>query len=120
MSEEMGVNDFIDALSQRIVSYLENSDSPGKVVDFLPANSLRKISDLKLPLEGRGLNSVLDDIDEYLRLCVKTNRAGFMNPLWGGLSIAGFAGEVIANLSNTSMYTYELAPLATLIEQTII
>ena len=120
MSEEMAVNDFIDALSVRIVSYLENSETPGKVVDFLPPNSLRKITDLKLPLEGRGINAVLDDIDEYLRLCVKTNRAGFMNPLWGGLSLSGFAGEVIANLSNTSMYTYELAPLATLIEQTII
>jgi glutamate/tyrosine decarboxylase-like PLP-dependent enzyme len=120
MSEEMAVNDFIDALSVRIVSYLESADAPGKVVDFLPGKSLSKIADLKLPLEGRGINSVLDDIDEYLRLCVKTNRAGFMNPLWGGLSLAGFAGEIIANLSNTSMYTYELAPLATLIEQTII
>ena len=109
MSVEIGVNDFIDALSVRIVSYLENSETPGKVVDFLPPNSLRKITDLKLPLEGRGINAVLDDIDEYLRLCVKTNRAGFMNPLWGGLSLSGFAGEIIANLSNTSMYTYELA-----------
>ena len=120
MSKEMAASELIDALSVRIVSYLESADSPGKVVDFLPGKSLREITDLKLPLEGRGLNAVLDDIDEYLRLCVKTNRAGFMNPLWGGLSLAGFAGEIVANLSNTSMYTYELAPMATLIEQTII
>lgn len=116
----MDVEDFIDALSSRIVSYLKDANSPGKVVEYLPAQSLVKTSDLKLPLEGRGLNSVLDDIDNYLRSCVKTNRAEFMNPLWGGVSLAGLAGEIIANLSNTSMYTYELAPLATLIEQTII
>lgn len=116
----MEVEDFIDALSSRVISYLGDAESEGKLVNFLPASSLKKTFDLKLPLEGRGINSVLDDIDEYLRYCVKTNRAEFMNPLWGGVSLSGFAGEIIANLSNTSMYTYELAPLATLIEQTII
>ena len=116
----MDVVDFIDALSSRVVNYLDSANSPGKVVDYLPAKSLSKTTDIKLPLEGRGLDSVLDDIDNYLRACVKTNRAEFMNPLWGGVSLAGLAGEIIANLSNTSMYTYELAPLATLIEQTII
>ncbi|MCS5533797.1 MAG: PLP-dependent decarboxylase [Candidatus Poseidoniaceae archaeon] len=120
MSEEMEVEDFIDALSSRVVKYLEDANSPGKVVEFLPPKSLAKTSDINLPLEGRGINSVLDDIDNYLRSSVKTNRAEFMNPLWGGVSLAGLAGELIANLSNTSMYTYELAPLATLIEQTII
>ena len=43
-----------------------------------------------------------------------------MNPLWGGLNVAGFAGEVIAALTNQSMYTYELSPIATLIEQAIV
>jgi glutamate/tyrosine decarboxylase-like PLP-dependent enzyme len=62
----------------------------------------------------------MDDIDEFLKQCVTTNRGEFMNPLWGGLNITAFAGEVIAALTNQSMYTYELAPLATLIEQTII
>mgnify|MGYP006130283927 CR=1 FL=1 len=43
-----------------------------------------------------------------------------MNPLWGGLNIAAFAGEIIASMTNTSMYTFELAPMATLIEQALI
>ena len=43
-----------------------------------------------------------------------------MNPLWGGINIAAFAGEVIATLANNSMYTYELSPMATLIEQALI
>ena len=43
-----------------------------------------------------------------------------MNPLWGGMNIAAFAGEVIATLSNNSMYTFELSPMATLIEQALI
>ena len=43
-----------------------------------------------------------------------------MNPLWGGFNLSAFAGEVIATLANNSMYTYELSPLATLIEQALI
>ena len=64
-------------------------------------------------------NEFDDDIDNYLRACVKTNRAEFMNPLWGGLSIASIAGELVTAATNTAMYTYEIAPVATLIESTI-
>ena len=110
----------MNQLCQRILSYLEEAEEPGKVVDFVPAESLSKITDVGLPIEGRGQQAVFDDIDEFLRRCVKTNRPEFMNPLWGGLNTTGFAGEVIAALTNTSMYTYELAPFATLIEQAIL
>jgi len=110
----------VNQLCQRILSYLEEAEVPGKVVDFVPAESLSKITDVGLPIEGRGQQAVFDDIDEFLRRCVKTNRPEFMNPLWGGLNTTGFAGEVIAALTNTSMYTYELAPFATLIEQAIL
>ena len=83
-------------------------------------SSLRKTSDLSLPLEGLGLENALADIDYFLKHSVKTNQPGFMNPLWGGVNIAAFAGEVIATLANNSMYTYELSPMATLIEQALI
>ena len=112
---------FLAGLIERIDSYIQSSDEPGqKTVDFLNAESRRKVTDLSLPLEGNGSQSILDDIDSFLRQCVKTNRPEFMNPLWGGLNIAGFAGEVISALTNQSMYTYELSPIATLIEKAII
>ncbi len=113
----MDVDHFLDEILKRIRSHLA---SEGPVVEFVEQSSLRRTSDLKLPLEGSGLDDVMDDIDAYLRNCVRTDSPGFMNPLWGGLNIAAFAGEVIANLTNTSMYTYELAPMASLIEQALI
>ena len=115
------LTEFLDGLIERIDSYIQSSDKPGqKTVDFLNSESRRKVTDLSLPLEGNGSQSILDDIDSFLRQCVKTNRPEFMNPLWGGLNIAGFAGEVISALTNQSMYTYELSPIATLIEKAII
>jgi glutamate/tyrosine decarboxylase-like PLP-dependent enzyme len=116
----MELESFIGAIADRIIEYLSASDEPGKVSNPVPHASLAKTSDLKLPLEGNGIDAVLDDIDAYLLSCVKTNRPEFMNPLWGGINTAALAGEIISTLTNTSMYTYELAPLATLIEQTLV
>ncbi len=115
------LGEFLDNLVARIADYVDQShNKEQKTVDYLPASSRKKTTDLSLPLEGHGTEAVLDDIDEFLNQCVKTNRPEFMNPLWGGLNIAGFAGEVIAALTNQSMYTYELSPIATLIEKAVI
>ncbi|MAH90991.1 MAG: glutamate decarboxylase [Euryarchaeota archaeon] len=113
----MDVDGFLDEILVKIREHLNGTE---KVVEYIPQSSLRKTADLNLPLEGLGLDTVMSDIDHYLRYSVKTNHPGFMNPLWGGINIAAFAGEVIATLSNNSMYTYELSPLATLFEQALI
>ena len=112
---------FLDGLMSRISDYYLASHKKGqKTVDYLSEASRRKTTDLSLPLEGNGSEKVLDDIDEFLRQCVRTNNPQFMNPLWGGLNLSAFAGEVIAALTNQSMYTYELSPISTLIEKAII
>ena len=109
--------DFLDEVMKIIGDYLAN---PKKVVEHLPADSLGKIVDTNLPLEGLGLQNALTDIEQFLKHSVNTNHPGFMNPLWGGFNLAAFAGDVIAILANNSMYTYELSPFATLIEQALI
>ena len=107
----------MDAVLQRMRSYLDGSEN---IVDFIPQSSLRKTADLNLPLEGLGLDSVISDIDQYLRYSVRTDHPGFMNPLWGGMNLSALVGEIIASITNNSMYTYELSPYATLIEQSLI
>ena len=116
-----GLTPFLDGLMARIADYhLASQEIGQKTVDYLPEESRRKTTDLSLPLKGNGFERVLDDIDEFLRQCVRTNNPQFMNPLWGGLNLSAFAGEVIAALTNQSMYTYELSPISTLIEKAII
>ncbi|MEE2985212.1 MAG: pyridoxal-dependent decarboxylase [Candidatus Thermoplasmatota archaeon] len=111
------MDEMLDMLHHKIKSYLAKD---GDVVESIPHSSLSKVADLKLPLEGRGLESLDKDIDEFLRYSVNTSKPGFMNPLWGGFNISAFVGEVIATLVNNSMYTFELSPFATLIEQALI
>ena len=111
---------FIDEIAYRLVDYIESSDKDPRVNPSMSLTSMRRTLDISLPLEGQGLDDVLDDLDTYIANSVKTNRPEFMNPLWGGLSLPAFAGEVVAALTNNSMYTYELSPFATVIEQTIV
>ena len=61
------MSDFLDNLVERIVDYVEASHSnKHKTVNFLPASSREKVTDLSLPLEGHGSQAILDDLDEFL------------------------------------------------------
>ena len=116
----METADFIDEVAIRLVDYLNAKDGTGRINPALSASSMRSTLDLHLPLEGHGLQAVLDDLDVFIANSVKTHRPEFMNPLWGGLTLPALAGEIVASMANNSMYTYELSPIATVIEQTLV
>ena len=57
--DELG--DFLDNLVARVADYVDQSHNEGqKTVDYLPASSRKKTTDLSLPLEGHGTEAVLD------------------------------------------------------------
>ena len=110
---------FLDELLVRIRDWLELRETE-PVTHCESPSQIRQSVRLPPPLEGEGLNGVLHGIDQFLEHSVKTHHPNFMNPLWGGFSVASFAGEVISALAQTSMYTFELAPLASQIEQALL
>lgn len=116
----METSDFLEAITLRLADYVASKDRSERVNPANAAASLRRTLDVQLPLEGHGLNPVLDDLDRYIANSVKTHRSEFMNPLWGGLSLPALAGEMVAAATNNSMYTQELSPMGTLIEQTLV
>lgn len=126
MADDNGVlSDFDERLLQgvfaRVWRYLGDSADA-----TLPVTKARSPQELKNRLElavgrtGIDIDTMLSDIDNYLDESVKTSHPHFMNPLWGGTNIASLAGEIITALTNTSMYTFELAPMATLIENEMV
>ena len=117
---DMEAATFLDEVAARIAAYIASKDGNDRVNPSASSSTMRRTLDLQLPIEGLGLDAVLDDLDTYIANSVKTHRPEFMNPLWGGLSLPAFAGEMVAAMTNNSMYTYELSPIATVIEQTIL
>ncbi len=56
-------------------------------------------------------------IKKYLSGSVKTGNSNFYNQLFSGFSLYGFMGEVVSSATNTSMYTFEMSPVATVMEK---
>jgi glutamate/tyrosine decarboxylase-like PLP-dependent enzyme len=112
---------FDDRLLRVINAYLEENRDPGTPVTLRESpERLKAALDLSLDGAGCSLEDLYGHIDGYLRHAVRTGHPQFFNQLWSGFTVPGFLGEVIAALTNGSMYTYEMSPVATLMEREIV
>ncbi|TVR38696.1 MAG: glutamate decarboxylase [Cryomorphaceae bacterium] len=104
-----------------IQEYIDSLNNPAqKVNEFMLPEALKSRFDFELRANGTPYNALLDFIRQYLHLSVKTGSKQYLNQLFGGLNLPALLGEFITSLSNTSMYTYEVAPVATLMEMEIV
>lgn len=104
-----------------ILKYIENNIfSTNKVVKYKTPFQLKNKIDFEISDAGISENELLSEVNNYLKYSVKTGNKQFFNQLYSGFTIPGFIAEIITSLTNTSMYTYEVAPVATLIEKEII
>ena len=83
------------------------------------AENLLKEFDLDINTPS-SLSEMESHIDRYLESSVNTASTRFYNQLFSGFSSMGYLGEVITGLTNQSMYTFEMSPLATLMERKLI
>jgi glutamate/tyrosine decarboxylase-like PLP-dependent enzyme len=97
-----------------------NSDNVKPVVNFKMPAELSAIIDPEVTENSVTEQGFLDMIDKYLEYSVRTGNKQFLNQLYSGFNFPAFIGEVITTLANTSMYTYEVAPVATVIETEMI
>lgn len=108
-------------LLNKLFEYIENDDSKNaKLIEFQSPELLKQKLDLSIKTDMGDEDSLLQDIQKYMKYSVKTNHKQFLNQLYSGENLPAFIGEIITALTNTSMYTYEVAPIATLIEKELI
>jgi len=115
------MSDIFPQLDPRIVAhvnaYLRDNANPDlPVCRPLPPGELASRLDLSLPEAPGTLDGLYEFIERYLAYAVRTGHGQFFNQLWSGFDLPGFLGDLVASLANTSMYTYEVAPAATLME----
>jgi glutamate/tyrosine decarboxylase-like PLP-dependent enzyme len=117
----MAKRDALRRAVSMIERYLEeNADARTPVVDYLEARDLRDRFEVSLDGTGVALDDLLPILESCLRYSVRTGHPQFLNQLYAGFDMAGFLGDMLASTVNTSMYTYEVAPLATLMEMELI
>ncbi|WP_165779479.1 pyridoxal phosphate-dependent decarboxylase family protein [Leptospira harrisiae] len=93
------------------------NSSTGKVKN--PKEILRDF-DFELKKQPETEATLLSDIQSYLQLTPNTLTPNFSNQLFSGLNQYALAGDWLTSVTNTTMATFEVSPIGTLIEKKII
>lgn len=117
-----GEERFLDQKVLKIINdYLKKNDHPDTpVTKYLYPHEIREKIDLAISKEGCSIDDLYKAIQDYLETSVRTGHKQYFNQLWAGYTLPGLLGDIFTSLTNTSMYTYEVAPVATLIERFLV
>jgi glutamate/tyrosine decarboxylase-like PLP-dependent enzyme len=117
MNDQIILNEVFDKIRQYIES---NADNQKPVVKYKRPAELADLINMQIADAGLAENDFLELVDQYLNYSVRTGNKQFLNQLYSGFNFPAFIGDVLTSLANTSMYTYEVAPVATEIEKAMI
>jgi glutamate/tyrosine decarboxylase-like PLP-dependent enzyme len=106
------------ALVKKHYEDIEENRSP--VIRYKEPSELSELINFSIEEKGTEGEQFTELMSRYLSYSVQTGNRQFNNQLFSGFNLPAFAGDVISILTNTSMYTYEVAPVATMIENEII
>ena len=107
----------LDQAIDLIQRYQSETDDPRTpVVRYHSAEDLREKIDLSLDKEGVPESELIPLLEQYLRYSVRTGHPQFLNQLYGGFNGVGWLGDAMAAFASSSMTTYEISPVATLME----
>ena len=116
----MNKETLLAASFEKIQNYIRKNEETQPVVNYHTPASLQQILQASVGDEPVGEEEFLKMMDHYLEYAVKTGNKQFLNQLYSGFNFPAFVGDMLTSLTNTSMYTYEVAPAATLIEKEMI
>ncbi len=89
------------------------------VAPFLPPDALAEHIDTTIPSAGATTDDVFQRLDQILAATPRTTTRSFFNQLFAGRDPVAQAGEILASVLNSSMYTYKAAGPHALIERSL-
>ena len=104
-----------------LMNFLQSNElEDNALINHHDYKSLEKKFDASIGKEGVAEDVLLSSVQSYMQYCVRTSHPQFLGTLRGSYTIASLVGEFLADITNTSMSTYEGSPVATLIENKLI
>ena len=86
------------------------------VLNFSLPQEVSKKIDFDIDDEGKSMEEMISSFSQVLNHSVATQHPMFFNQLYAAADPYGIAAEYITAVLNTSMYTYEVGPLFTMME----
>lgn len=109
--------DFFDVVE----NYISNSQfKKGNVNIYKTPNELNQFINLRVSDEGEDEAALIEYARKYFELSVNTGNKQFLNQLFSGFNFPAFFGDIVSVSANTTMATFEVAPVATEIERELI
>jgi len=99
------------------INQYEERDRP--VMSFKSPEQILKLFDFDINEHGASEEELLKITKTIIDNSIKTGSPHFYNQLWQGLDTYGLAGAWITETMNTSQYTFEMAPIFTMMEQVV-
>uniref|UniRef100_A0A182QH49 Glutamate decarboxylase n=1 Tax=Anopheles farauti TaxID=69004 RepID=A0A182QH49_9DIPT len=96
------------------------TDRANKVLNWVDPEELKRTLDLALKDEPDTHEKLLELTRATIRHSVKTGHPYFMNQLFSSVDPYGFAGQVLTDALNPSVYTYEVSPVFVLMEEVVL
>ncbi|XP_053374603.1 cysteine sulfinic acid decarboxylase-like isoform X2 [Mercenaria mercenaria] len=95
-------------------------DRDTRVCDFHQPENLKKmLKELKITEDPASQDRLLNMCKDVIQYSVKTSNPRFFNQLYGGMDQYTLGGAWVTEALNSSQYTYEVAPVFTLMEKEI-
>lgn len=91
-----------------------------KVLNWTNPEDLTKIFDMSLHADPQSDEQLLEAIRNTIKYSVKTGHPYFVNQLFSTVDPYGLIGQWTTDALNPSVYTYEVSPVFTLMEETVL
>ncbi|CAK9818344.1 Acidic amino acid decarboxylase GADL1 (Fragment) [Anthophora plagiata] len=91
-----------------------------RVVEWMEPPALRSAINLKLQDEGVSHEELLSLAQNVIKYSVKTGHPRFVNQLYSSVDPYGLLGQWLTDALNPSVYTYEVSPVFSLMEEEIL
>ncbi|CAG9770518.1 unnamed protein product [Ceutorhynchus assimilis] len=98
----------------------EGTSRRNKVLNFQQPEKLMEIFDFKLQNDPSTHSELVKKLKDIIKYSVKTGHPYFVNQLFSSVDPYGFVGQLLTDALNPSAYTYEVAPLIILMEETVL
>ena len=98
----------------------ESADRNTSVRRPVTPADIRSAIETTASASGRPLDDLLQEFEAILSASVRTTHPRFANQLFVGADLAGIVGEWLTALLDTTMATFEMAPVATVLERDLI
>lgn len=98
----------------------EGTQRENRVVEWHSPEELEKLLDLSLTRSAVSHEDLIILMKNVIRYSVKVGHPYFANQLFSSVDPYGLIGQWLTDALNPSVYTYEVAPVFTLMEETVL